>query len=57
MAQQVWGQRDAAGEEQAGAASADRGEGMLRGCCYQQEKLLSGKAELILMTQDTNTKC
>lgn len=44
-------------EAQAGAAFAEKGEGMLGGCCYQQEKLLSGKAELILMTQDTNTKC
>lgn len=57
MAQQVWGQRHGAWEDQAGAASADRGKGMLRGCCYKQEKLLSRKAELILMTQDTNTKC
>lgn len=41
---------------QAGAAFAEEGEGMFGGCCYQQKKLLSGKAELILMTQDTNTK-
>lgn len=31
-----------------------RVKGCLRGCCYQQEKLLSGK--LVLMSQDINTK-
>lgn len=31
-------------EAQAGAAFAEKGEGMLGGCSYQQEKLLSGKA-------------
>lgn len=55
MAWQVWGQGD--GEDRAGAASVDRGEGMLRGCCYPQEKLLSGKSKFILMTQDTITTC
>lgn len=55
MAQQVWGQGD--GEDQAGAASADSGEGTLRDCCYLQEKLLSEKSKVILMTQDTTTKC
>jgi len=55
MAQQVWGQGD--GEDQAGAASTDRAEGVIRACCNQQEKIIPGKAELILMTQDTSTKC
>lgn len=55
MAQQVWGQGN--GEDQAGAAPTDRGEWMLRGCRYQEEKLLSGKEERILMTRDPNTKC
>lgn len=49
-------QRDVAGEDQAGAASAGRGDGVLRSRCYQQEKLRSGR-KLILMIQDTNTKC
>lgn len=49
-------QRDVAWEDQAGAASAGRGEGLLRSRHYQQEKLLSGR-NLILMIQDTNTKC
>lgn len=56
MAQQIWGQRHAVWEDQAGAVSGDRREGMLGGCCDQQEKLLSGKTELILMTQNTSTK-
>lgn len=41
-------------EAQAGAAFAEKGEGMLGGCCYQQEKLLSGKAYPDV--QNTNTK-
>lgn len=54
ISQEIWECRNVAWEAQAGAAFAEKGEGMLGGCCYQQEKLLSGKAYPDV--QNTNTK-